>query len=62
MESSKFKVFGGGNRICFSAKRVGRMALWEEDNGGDGKTEWRWVERLLGLGMGCAVASRSRQS
>ncbi|KAL3638900.1 hypothetical protein CASFOL_016807 [Castilleja foliolosa] len=52
LESSKFKVFGGGNRICFSAKRVGRMALWEEDNGGDGKTEWRWVEGLPGNGDG----------
>ncbi|PIN06167.1 hypothetical protein CDL12_21281 [Handroanthus impetiginosus] len=50
MESSKFKVFGGGNRVCFSAKRVGRMALWEEN--GDGKTEWRWVEGVPGSGDG----------
>lgn len=49
-ESSKFKVFGGGNRICFSAKRVGRLALWEEN--GDAKTEWRWVESVPGSGDG----------
>ncbi|KAI3464657.1 hypothetical protein Pfo_021320 [Paulownia fortunei] len=48
MESSKFKVFGGGNRVCFSAKRVGRLALWEENR--DGKTEWRWVDGVPGSG------------
>ncbi|XP_073145233.1 SKP1-interacting partner 15 [Henckelia pumila] len=42
LKSSKFKVFGGGDRICFSAKRVGRLALWEEK--ADGKAEWRWAE------------------
>ncbi|KZV58209.1 hypothetical protein F511_03894 [Dorcoceras hygrometricum] len=42
LKSSKFKVFGGGDRICFSAKRVGRLALWEES--ADGKAEWRWAE------------------
>ncbi|KAK4390956.1 SKP1-interacting partner 15 [Sesamum angolense] len=50
VESSKFKVFGGGNRVCFSAKRVGRLALWEEN--GDGKSEWRWVEGVPGSGDG----------
>ncbi|KAK6115056.1 hypothetical protein DH2020_007325 [Rehmannia glutinosa] len=50
IESSKFKVFGGGNRVCFSAKRVGRLALWEEN--GDGKTEWRWVDGVPGNGDG----------
>lgn len=51
-DSSKFKVFGGGNRVCFSAKRVGgRLALWEyvEEVG---KGEWRWVEGVLGCGDG----------
>lgn len=48
VESSKFKVFGGGNRVCFSAKRVGRLALWEEF--GDGKNEWRWVDGVPGSG------------
>ncbi|XP_051139959.1 SKP1-interacting partner 15 [Andrographis paniculata] len=50
MESSKFKVFGGGNRVCFSAKRLGRLALWEESI--DGKAEWRWVESVPGTGDG----------
>ncbi|KAG8378113.1 hypothetical protein BUALT_Bualt08G0104400 [Buddleja alternifolia] len=50
MESSKFKVFGGGNRVCFSAKRVGRLALWEEN--GDPKREWKWVESVPGSGDG----------
>ncbi|KAL6515439.1 hypothetical protein OROHE_018473 [Orobanche hederae] len=50
VESSKFKVFGGGNRVCFSAKRVGRLALWEEN--GDGKTKWRWVDGVPGGGDG----------
>lgn len=48
VESSKFKVFGGGNRVCFSAKRVGRLALWEEF--GDGKNAWRWVDGVPGSG------------
>ncbi|KAG6435864.1 hypothetical protein SASPL_100745 [Salvia splendens] len=48
VESSKFKVFGGGDRVCFSAKRVGRLALWEEF--GDGKNAWRWVDGLPGSG------------
>ncbi|GFP97795.1 skp1-interacting partner 15, partial [Phtheirospermum japonicum] len=52
VESSKFKVFGGGNRVCFSAKRVGRLALWE-DNCEDGKTlGWRWVAGVPGNGDG----------
>ncbi|KAL3840100.1 hypothetical protein ACJIZ3_024691 [Penstemon smallii] len=50
VESSKFKVFGGGNRVCFSAKRIGRLALWEEI--GEGKSEWRWVEGVPGSGDG----------
>ncbi|KAL2503687.1 SKP1-interacting partner 15 [Abeliophyllum distichum] len=50
MESSKFKVFGGGNKVCFSAKRVGRLVLWEESE--EGKAEWRWIEGLSGNGDG----------
>ncbi|KAJ0615265.1 putative F-box domain, kelch-type beta propeller, F-box-like domain superfamily [Helianthus annuus] len=49
-ESSKFKVFGGGNRVCFSGKRVGRLALWEA--GEDGKEEWRWIDGVPGNGEG----------
>ncbi|XP_022863696.1 SKP1-interacting partner 15-like isoform X2 [Olea europaea var. sylvestris] len=50
MESSKFKVFGGGNKVCFSAKRVGKLVLWEETE--EGKAEWRWIEGLSGHGDG----------
>ncbi|CAO2840154.1 unnamed protein product [Amaranthus hypochondriacus] len=53
-ESSKFKVFGGGDKVCFSAKRVGKMALW--DNSGKGVEycggEWRWIEGAPGFGDG----------
>ncbi|KAJ4824451.1 SKP1-interacting partner 15 [Turnera subulata] len=46
-ESSKLKVFGGGDRVCFSARRVGKLALW--DGGGGAGPAWRWIE-----GMPCA--------
>ncbi|CAN4121209.1 unnamed protein product [Withania somnifera] len=45
-DSSKFKVFGGGSRVCFSGKRVGRLALWEENECGKG--EWRWISGVPG--------------
>ncbi|KAM3361125.1 SKP1-interacting partner 15 [Capsicum chinense] len=45
-DSSKFKVFGGGSRVCFSGKRVGRLALWEENECGKG--EWRWISGIPG--------------
>ncbi|KAL5560317.1 hypothetical protein UlMin_036528 [Ulmus minor] len=48
-ESSKFKVFGGGDRVCFSAKRVGRLALWDHCSG---KEEWRWIDGVPGSGDG----------
>ncbi|XP_074276486.1 SKP1-interacting partner 15-like [Silene latifolia] len=44
-ESSKFKVFGSGDKVCFSAKRVGKLALW--DCG-----EWRWIDGAPGFGDG----------
>ncbi|KAI6691096.1 hypothetical protein NL676_027924 [Syzygium grande] len=48
-ESSKFKVFGGGNRVCFSGKRVGRLALWDCF---DKKAEWRWIDGIPPHGDG----------
>uniref|UniRef100_A0A803NJ17 SKP1-interacting partner 15 n=1 Tax=Cannabis sativa TaxID=3483 RepID=A0A803NJ17_CANSA len=48
-ESSKFKVFGGGDRVCFSAKRVGRLALWDYCSG---KGDWRWIDGVPGSGDG----------
>ncbi|KAL3504425.1 hypothetical protein ACH5RR_034266 [Cinchona calisaya] len=50
---SKFKVFGGGNRVCFSVKRLGRLVLWEcfEENGCE-KNEWRWIDVVTGNGDG----------
>lgn len=50
-ESSKFKVFGGGNRVCFSSKRVGKLALWDY-SAETGKAEWRWIDYLPGIGDG----------
>ncbi|KAF2291225.1 hypothetical protein GH714_020742 [Hevea brasiliensis] len=49
-ESSKLKVFGGGDRVCFSAKRVGKLALWV-DCGGE-KNCWRWIDGAPGGGDG----------
>ncbi|KAL9226842.1 hypothetical protein vseg_002609 [Gypsophila vaccaria] len=43
--SSKFKVFGSGDKVCFSVKKVGKLALW--DCG-----EWRWIEGAPGFGDG----------
>ncbi|XP_077248642.1 F-box family protein [Tasmannia lanceolata] len=49
-ESSKFKVFGGGGRVCFSAKRVGKLAMW--DSLEVEKGWWRWVDGVPGNGDG----------
>ncbi|CAI9115706.1 OLC1v1016686C1 [Oldenlandia corymbosa var. corymbosa] len=52
-DSSKFKVFGGRNRVCFSAKRVGRLVLWESfEENGCAKSEWRWIDCVPGNGDG----------
>ncbi|ONH89938.1 hypothetical protein PRUPE_8G025000 [Prunus persica] len=48
-ESSKFKVFGSGDRVCFSAKRIGKLALWDHCSG---KVEWRWIDGVPGSGDG----------
>jgi|UniRef100_A0A2N9EKE1 hypothetical protein len=48
-ESSKFKVFGGGDRLCFSAKRLPSLALWDRSRG---KGDWRWIHQLPGTGDG----------
>lgn len=48
-ESSKFKVFGGGDRVCFSAKRIGKLALWDNSKG---KAEWKWIEGVPWNGDG----------
>ncbi|XP_018848675.1 SKP1-interacting partner 15 [Juglans regia] len=48
-ESSKFKVFGGGDRVCFSGKRVGKLAMWDCC---EGKGEWRWINVVPGSGVG----------
>lgn len=45
-ESVKFKVFGGGNRVCFSGKRVRKLAMWDYSNG---KSEWRWIAGVLAI-------------
>ncbi|KAL4588521.1 hypothetical protein LXL04_001412 [Taraxacum kok-saghyz] len=39
-----------GNKVCFSAKRVGRLALWESNE--KGKEEWRWIDNVPGHGDG----------
>ncbi|KAM7511212.1 hypothetical protein LguiB_010087 [Lonicera macranthoides] len=37
----KFKVFGSGARVCFSAKRVKGLAVWDCTGG---ESEWRWIK------------------
>ncbi|CAK9134720.1 unnamed protein product [Ilex paraguariensis] len=50
-ESSKFKVFGGGNKVCFSAKRINKLVLWDCAEK-EGKGEWRWIDGVPGNGDG----------
>ncbi|KAF8377158.1 hypothetical protein HHK36_030531 [Tetracentron sinense] len=50
-ESSKLKVFGGGDRVCFSGRRVGRLAIWDCSSE-VGKGEWRWTDGVPGNGDG----------
>ncbi|XP_074286991.1 SKP1-interacting partner 15-like [Silene latifolia] len=42
-KSSRFKVFGFGDKVCFSAKRLGKLVLW--DSG-----DWRWIHGAPGFG------------
>lgn len=37
----KFKVFGSGARVCFSAKRVEGLTIWDCTGG---ESEWRWIK------------------
>ncbi|CAI0440967.1 unnamed protein product, partial [Linum tenue] len=37
LESIKLKVFGGGDKVCFSAKRLGKIALWDDSGSGKGR-------------------------
>lgn len=49
-DAGKFKVFGAGDRVCFSAKRIGKLALWDRCAAkGD---EWRWINNVPGNGDG----------
>ncbi|QCD79142.1 hypothetical protein DEO72_LG1g2781 [Vigna unguiculata] len=50
-ESTKFKVFGGGDRVCFSAKRIGKLALWDRCAAeGEHAVAVRWVEEETKMG------------
>ncbi|KEH26271.1 putative F-box domain-containing protein [Medicago truncatula] len=49
-DAGEFKVFGGGDRVFFPAKRIGKLALWDRsDSKGD---EWRWIDNIPGKGDG----------
>lgn len=50
-ESSKFKVFGGEDRVCFSARRVKGLAVWDCSMEA-GKGEWKWIDGVPGFGDG----------
>ncbi|KAM7259848.1 hypothetical protein ACFE04_015589 [Oxalis oulophora] len=45
-EPSKLKVFGGGDRVCFSVKKWSKMALWDCNKG------WSWIQDVPGNGDG----------
>ncbi|XP_010539728.1 PREDICTED: SKP1-interacting partner 15 [Tarenaya hassleriana] len=45
-ECSEFKVFGGGDRVYFSAKRMGKLAMWDCSEG------WRWIDGAVGYSDG----------
>ncbi|KAK9110466.1 hypothetical protein Sjap_018526 [Stephania japonica] len=49
-ETSKFKVFGGGERVCFSARRLKRLAVWDCSDGGKG--DWTWIDGVPESGDG----------
>lgn len=49
-EAGKFKVFGAGDRVCFSVKRIGKLALW--DRGREKGDEWQWIDNVPGNGDG----------
>ncbi|GAB2289991.1 SKP1-interacting partner 15 [Dionaea muscipula] len=51
-ESSKFKVFGAGERVCFAAKRVGKLALWDCSLDGEAGGVWQWIDGVPGYGDG----------
>ncbi|KAJ8771667.1 hypothetical protein K2173_026844 [Erythroxylum novogranatense] len=50
-ESTKLTVFGGGERVCFSAKRVAKLALWDDCGGENGGVVWRWIDGVPGGGV-----------
>ncbi|CAN1175816.1 SKP1-interacting partner 15 [Linum perenne] len=53
VESSKLKVFGDGDKVCFSAKRVGKLAMWDgEEDEGNGGEVWRWIDGVPCSGDG----------
>jgi hypothetical protein len=43
-DAGEFKVFGGGDRVFFSAQRIGKLAMW--DHGGSKGNEWRWIDNM----------------
>ncbi|GAU46707.1 hypothetical protein TSUD_287960 [Trifolium subterraneum] len=49
-DAGKFKVFGAGDRVCFSARRIGKLALW--DRGAEMGDEWQWIDNVPGNGDG----------
>ena len=42
-------MFGGGDLVCFSAKRIGKLTLWDRCAG---KGEWWWIDNMPGNGDG----------
>ncbi|CAN8234344.1 unnamed protein product [Cochlearia groenlandica] len=41
-ESSKFKAFGGGDKVYLSSKKIGKLAMWDCCQG------WRWIDCVDG--------------
>ncbi|MCH84527.1 SKP1-interacting partner 15-like, partial [Trifolium medium] len=46
-DADKFKVFGGGDRVCFSTKRIKKLASW--DRGTKKGDQRRWIDNVPGI-------------
>ncbi|GMH22276.1 hypothetical protein Nepgr_024119 [Nepenthes gracilis] len=51
-QSGKFKVFGAGDRVCFLAKRLGKLALWDCSWKEAANGVWRWIDGVPAYGDG----------
>ena len=51
-DADEFKVFGGGDRVFFSAQRIEKLALALWERGDSKRGEWRWIDIMPGKSDG----------